>query len=62
MEPVITINSHRLSESEAMTVRVALESLLNDGLGEDEIGKAIARNYLENIRTIRKYIFGKEII
>jgi hypothetical protein len=44
-------------------VRVAVENLAmdlrNDGLGEDETGKAIAQGYLGRIGEIRNLIFGK---
>ena len=40
-----------------MTVRVAIESfaqsLVNDGLGEDEHGKKMTGAYLDRIREIR---------
>lgn len=48
-EPDITINGVKLTTAEAMTVRVALSSLMmnmvRDGLGDDETGKAICDGY-----------------
>jgi len=56
-EPKITINDKLLSDGEAMTIRVAVESfahdLISNGLGNDDTGKAICRGYLTNINKIR---------
>ena len=60
-EPFIKINGRQLSEAEAMTMRVALESfaisLAEDGLGEDSHGKTMVRLYLKNIESIRRVMF-----
>jgi hypothetical protein len=55
LEAVIEINGHRLTEGESMTVRVALSSMameLEDGLGDDENGKAITAGYRSAIASI----------
>lgn len=55
-EPAITVNGVRLSEGQAMTVRVALATFVMDlshnGLGEDKIGKSIATGYKERAHEI----------
>ena len=60
-EPTITVNDTELSEGQAMTVRVALETfalmLSHEGLGEDETGIAICRGYLARIEEIRAMMF-----
>jgi hypothetical protein len=60
-EPTITINGGVLSEGQAMTVRVALEtfalSLFHEGLGQDATGTAICRGYLARIEEIRGMMF-----
>ena len=57
-EPLIVINGRWLSDSEALTVRVAIESLstqLEDNfLGDDERGKVITQGYRDNINSIRR--------
>jgi len=60
-EPTIIINGVRLTESQAMTVRVAIESFasdMNSGLlGKDVHGKALAQGYLARVNEIRKVMF-----
>jgi len=60
-EPTITVNGTELSEGQAMTVRVALETfafmLSHEGLGEDETGIAICRAYLARIEEVRAMMF-----
>jgi len=54
-ESTIIINSVTLTEAQSMTVRVALQNfsiLCQEGLGDDETGKAIAKGYLRAIREI----------
>jgi hypothetical protein len=50
-EPKITINGRELTEAQAMTLRVALNSFLSDlaaeGLGDDEHGKRMTEAYLQ---------------
>lgn len=62
-EPIIIINGKALSEVEAMTVRCAIESFDNtlrvDGLGDDEHGASMVKNYRANIDSIRDKIFQK---
>lgn len=56
-EPTITVNGVLLSEGQAMTVRVALESfaidLTENGLGSDEHGRKMTEGYLTCIVGIR---------
>lgn len=63
-EPKIIINGFTLAEGEAMTIRVAIEGfamyLTEEGLGEDEGGKKLAAAYLNNINSMRKYIYRKQ--
>lgn len=60
--PKITINGHELTESERMTMFVAIQSFGNEmlkegALGNDEMGESIRKGYLQNIRNINsKYI------
>lgn len=56
-EPKITINGHELTEAQAMTVRVAVNSFLvemsNPGaLGHDDQGRAIANGYRKRAKEI----------
>lgn len=56
MEPKIVINGKFLSDAQAMTVRVAVNSfsidLQSNGLGDDEHGKAMTKLYVERIQEI----------
>ena len=56
-EPYITINGHDLTEGQAVTIRVAIETLASNladiGLGSDEHGTVVAKNYLAKISEIR---------
>ena len=62
-EPEIIINGKRLTEGQAMTLRVALEGFLLDtktyGLGGDENGKAIAKAYMDRGSEIRVLMFNR---
>lgn len=54
-ESIITVNGVTLTEAQSLTVRVAVQilaSLCEEGLGEDEHGKAMAKGYLIAIREI----------
>lgn len=55
-EPAMIVNGVTLSEGQAMTVRVALQNfagtLMQDGLGEDDHGKSMAKAYLDRIGEI----------
>lgn len=59
-EADIEIGGEPLSEGEAMTVRVAMETfvgfLSSDGLGCDKHGKAMTAAYLKNAHEIRRLI------
>ena len=56
-EPNITINGVKLTQGQAMTMRVALESyaleMQTTGLGEHEHGRRMSQAYLARIREIR---------
>jgi hypothetical protein len=59
MEPVIYINGIRLTDAQAMTLRVALESFAADttppdSLGRDRHGRAMRVGYLTAIEGIRR--------
>lgn len=60
-EPLITIWGKELSIAQSITIRVALESfrsdLIQNGLGNDEIGKKIAMEYLKRIEELRVLMF-----
>ena len=60
-EPDITINGVPCTSAMAATIRVAVENfasdLREDGLGEDETGRAITKGYLARIDEIRGLIF-----
>lgn len=60
-EPRIIINGQTLSNAQALTVRVALESLAgclsDEGLGSDEHGKMMIESYTARINEIREIIF-----
>lgn len=55
-EAKITINGKELSYAESMTVHVAISSFMmelkHEGLGEDETGKQITKNYIKNCKEI----------
>ena len=54
-EPTITVNSHTLTQAQAMTVRVALNTFMIDldqGLGEDEHGRAMTQGDRARIHEI----------
>jgi hypothetical protein len=59
-EPKISINGVILSEGQAMAVRVACEDFLSrmreEGLGDDEHGKAMATGYIERLFEVRGLI------
>lgn len=59
-EPIIVINGRILTKGERMTVSVALSAyewhLMDDGLGDDQMGRDLATLYLKNIKEITKYI------
>jgi hypothetical protein len=56
-EPDITINGYKLTEAQAMTLRVALGSFAMslsdlDSLGTDATGRGICRGYKARIKEI----------
>ncbi len=57
-EPEITIGGEVISPAKAMTIRVALSdfmfTLAKDGMGDDEIGKAVCANYIQNTVGIQR--------
>jgi hypothetical protein len=60
-EPDITINGVKLTQGQAMTIRVALQNYAHDlkapdALGGDVCGRAIASGYLKNISSINEII------
>ena len=56
LEATITINGIKLTNAEAMTVRVAINSFLiglRDGhLGDDDVGKSLTTGYTTNGSTV----------
>jgi hypothetical protein len=64
-EPDIMINGQVLSEAEAMTVRVAIQtfaiSLQSDGLGSDRHGEIMTLAYLANIDQINLLMAGGKL-
>ena len=60
-EPSIVVNGMRLTEGQAMTVRVALNAFcvdLQDGLGDDEHGKRMTIAYKKRLSEIFRIIEG----
>lgn len=59
-EPSIMINGSRLSEGQAMTIRVALNSfarsLQDDGLGDDKHGREMAAAYAKRLNELFRII------
>ncbi|MGO9016152.1 MAG: hypothetical protein ACLQF0_14375 [Dissulfurispiraceae bacterium] len=62
VEPLIIINGQVMTDSAAMTVRVAIEHLFSDltpdGLGDDAHGKRMTELYKSSIELIRRAIFA----
>jgi hypothetical protein len=60
----ITINGSTLTEAQNMTIHTAVQNLAtdltNDGLGDDETGKAICAGYLARIAEINRLMFERE--
>lgn len=60
-EAHVVINGVTLTEAQSMAVRVAIESfdsgLRADGLGNDEMGVAMAKAYIERIEEIRSALY-----
>lgn len=59
-EPEIIVNGRKLSEAEAMAVRVAVSSKIwefhdsPDALGTDDHGRTMVRLYLQNLRSVER--------
>lgn len=64
-EPQIVINGQLLTQAQATTVRVALESLALDlasnGLGDDQSGRMMTAAYLTAINAIREFMMTQKI-
>lgn len=62
-EVPMTINGTPLTNAQAMTMRVALESfamsLTEDGLGTDAVGVSICNGYLARIGEMRSLMYRK---
>lgn len=61
-EPAITINGERLTEAQAMTVRVAIETFslhLSSEETADVLGMDITQGYLRRIGEMRSFIYRK---
>lgn len=62
-EPNIVINGCELTPSQAMTLRVAMESfamdIAADGLGDDYHGKVMSQAYLAHVSDIRKVMYKR---
>lgn len=63
-EANIEINGRQCSLAMSMTIRVAIESFASDlaynGLGDDEIGKAMTQGYLGRIEEVRALIMRED--
>lgn len=61
-EAKIIINGFVLNDAESMTLRVSIQSLIdslnNDGLGDDSHGFAMTKAYLHHCGTINKKLKG----
>lgn len=59
--PTIMINGKVITESQATTIRVALESfsyyVVHEGLGNDEHGQAMSKIYSRDIYEIRNIMY-----
>lgn len=57
-EPQIVINNMKLTQAEAMTVRVAIGAfqlhLMAEGLGEDETGRSISAGYQACLERVNR--------
>jgi hypothetical protein len=62
-EAEITINGTRLSDSESMTIRVAVDTLANvlaEDLGAEGDGKALAERYLTALGSIQTLLESRQ--
>lgn len=57
-EPTVVINDTTLTDAQVMTLRCACSNfgsdLLENGLGDDEGGKAMTAGYLARLRELEK--------
>jgi hypothetical protein len=65
MEPTVTINGVTMTNAQAMTIRVAVESMAmslhHDGLGDDDLGKLMVSGYLGAIEAIRRAMYNRDM-
>lgn len=65
-EADIIINNTKLTLAQSLVIRVAIENftstLINNGLGNDKLGKEICRNYLARLEEIRVILHEKGAI
>ena len=62
-EAEITINGTRLSDSESMTIRVAVDTLANvlaEDLGGEGDGKALADRYMTALSSIQSLLESRQ--
>jgi len=62
-EAEITINGTRLSDSESMTIRVAVDTLANvlaEDLGAKGDGKALADRYMTALSSIQSLLESRQ--
>ena len=62
-EAEITINGSKLTDSESMTVRVAIDTLANvltEGLGEEVEGVELTNRYIESLTRIQTLLENRE--
>ena len=62
-EAEITINGTRLSDSESMTIRVAVDTLANvlaEDLGAEGDGKALADRYMTALGNIQSLLESRQ--
>lgn len=60
-EAIVEMNGFELTPSQSMTLRIALESfiqyLIEEGLGDDEMGLELKKAYLDRCAEIRGYMY-----
>jgi len=62
-EAEITINGTKLSDSESMTIRVAVDTLANvlaEDLGAEGDGKTLAERYLTALSSIQSLLESRQ--
>ncbi len=62
-EAQIVINGVKLTDSESMTVRVAVDTLANvlaDGLATEGDGEAVAKRYMTSLSRIQSLLERRE--